>query len=454
MRANRGFLVFIAALLLAAACSGDDAADTTAGPVTTTIAAAESTTAAPGESTTTAAGDTTTTTSGTDTTTTTVDGSSSTTTETPDASTTTAAPATSSTTTTTGAPSPAVEAQPATPGCPGDLFVTTDDFGELSNSVIAAFTPPTLTPIWEIPLGYDYVVSFASGPSRVFVLLASGTLIAIDVEDCAEAWRADVGSGPVTGGVEVEDNILVVTAANKILAFDTGSGNQLWSDPLSTPAQPPLLREGIAVAAGQSTPWIRSYWMPTGERLFNTTAGFSGPIEAIEADFDAIYIAGGGKVEGRWIDDGTQLFDVPSQLNSAMVIFDIFVYVAEGTGVAALDFDTGEQIWANQLDNRVLPPIGIGPDFLLVFDETGRAHRLDFDTGVATAGGSYGAFKVTTEFDDSAFLVADDGTITAYNLFEEAIFELPTGADGISRFTQLEVAGAVMVTNTFSAERF
>ena len=215
-----------------------------------------------------------------------------------------------------------------------------------------------------------------------------------------------------------------------------------------------MLREGIAVVVGQTTPWIRSYWTDTGERLFNETAGFTGSIEAFAADFDAVYIAGGGKVEGRWIDDGAQLFNVPSQLNSAMVLFDIYVYVADGNRIAALDFDTGDEIWANQLDNRVVPPIGIGANHVLVFDETGRANLVDFDTGVVSAGGSYGAFRVITEFDDSAFLVADNGTVTVYNVFEEAIFELPTGADGISRFTRLEIAGGAAVTNTFSAERF
>ena len=425
-------------------------ATTVAGEATTTTQG-ETTTAAPGQSTSTTA-------AGTDTTTTTVDtSSSSTTTEAPGGSTTTAAPSTTSTTTTTRAPAPAVEARPASPGCPADLFLTTDDFGELTDSIIAAYTPPSQTPDWEIPLGYDYVVGMAADPTRVFALLAGGTLIAIDVDDCAEAWRVTVasGNGPVVGGVEVEDNIVIVAASNKVLAFDTDSGNQLWSDSLSTPARLPLLREGIAVLVGRTaSPWIRSYWMDTGERLINQAPGFTGAIGAFDADFDAVYVAGGGKVEGRWIDDGAELFNVPSQLNAAMVLFDIYVYVADGTRVAALDFDTGEQIWANQLANRVVPPLGIGANHLLAFDETGRANLIDFDSGAVSAGGSYGAFRVITEFDDSAFLVADGGTVTVYNVFEEAIFELPTGADGISRFTELEITGAVAITNTYSGERF
>jgi outer membrane protein assembly factor BamB len=350
-----------------------------------------------------------------------------------------------------------VEAQPATPGCPNDLFLTTDEYGERADNVLAAYLPPAQDPLWEIPLGYESVVDFAAADGRVFALLTSGTLIAIDVADCGEAWRVDLGRAPgaVTGGLDVEDGTLVVTASSRVSAYEAADGTNLWSDSLATPARRPLLREGIAVIAGDTTPWLRSYDVPEGGLYFDESAGFSGPIESMDADFDAVYLAGGGKVEGRWIDDGTSLFSVSSSLTSGVTLFDVYAYVIGEDSVAALDFDTGEEIWSTELADRALPALGIAADGVLVFTQDGQANRLDFDAGFATPGGDYGAFRVFPEFDDDLFLVtSDDGTVTAYNLFEEAMFTLPTGANGLDRFTHLEFVDDTVVTNTFSAERF
>jgi outer membrane protein assembly factor BamB len=128
----------------------------------------------------------------------------------------------------------------------GDLFYTQEQRGD--EEIVAAYRVATGEPVWahrdrvrfwESNGGAGPRATPTLGPDRLYAFGATGILNALDLASGAVIWSRDVAAD---SGVRVPDwgfssspllseNLVIVAAAGKLMAYDRATGSPRWSGP-------------------------------------------------------------------------------------------------------------------------------------------------------------------------------------------------------------------------------
>ena len=133
----------------------------------------------------------------------------------------------------------------------------------------------------------------------------------------------------------------------------------------------------------------------------------------------------------------------------------------DGETLTAYEPATGDVRWTVPFDGEIAGPMVLDHNELHIAARHGalthNLWHLELATGSTVARGrAPDGTEWFVETDDALMLeVADDGAVRGITMLQRPRFEIDTGANRVSRFTQVELASrAVIVTLTFSAERF
>ena len=231
-----------------------------------------------------------------------------------------------------------------------------------------------------------------------------GAFLALDADDGTERWRHEFGefSTDVVGAPAVaDDRAYVVVGDGTVVAFDTATGDTAWTH---TPAQDvstaPVAVGRSLFVAGQGESALIAFDAETGDvRWRRDLAGgevHAGPV-----------VAGGTVVATSTVPSGCFLGDedcTPAGTRGVLEAFDVEsgerqwrfaskrgesavggtpvsdgqrVFVPLGTGLAAVELETGERRWRRELDTEFTwsaPALAGGR--LVVSGDDGTMHSL------------------------------------------------------------------------------
>ncbi|MBJ94314.1 MAG: hypothetical protein CMP23_07510 [Rickettsiales bacterium] len=246
-----------------------------------------------------------------------------------------------------------------------------------------------------------------SGPVQApAVALADGGWLVADVygqlqrldEALQPVWAEpyEAGAAIYRRPVVDEDQVLVSTADDQVIAVSLEDGSYRWSHRravaraeqelaiLGSPA--PVVHEGL-VFAGFSDGYVVAMKRDNGAELWAVAVG-TGPFPDIQAEpvvYGGSLVAAGFGGPTLAIDLETQAirWRVESGATASMVLSDSTIYASSSRGaLIAIDPERGEQLWSWEPKDRQLgEPLRVGSS-LLVGDTQGTLYAIDRYEGV------------------------------------------------------------------------
>jgi outer membrane protein assembly factor BamB len=358
----------------------------------------------------------------------------------PVASTTTTNPVPAATTTTTLFVPPAE--------CAIELPETSTD--EVLDTRLAVFADGTSpAEVWTLALGNRAVEMDTLG-DRVYLATLDGFAASFDIDPCGLDWVVPI---PVsaTEVVATRSGVFVATETDLVVLepFEgMATTFPLEPGPHHMVAGPDVL----AVANGDSL-MLYDYLTEQASQL-----GMGAAVTDVAAATDGVVVATGITVELRtWLGAEVWARDMPEPVE-AVDAGAGFVFVTLGNGtLVALDAMTGEVQWEKAFGSGavvVVGPVDRGELQVLEFDEVANHHHLALEDGSSVFVSESPVWQTFAEYDDGLVLVVEEGDVTARSLLEQDVWTIPTGADGLSRFTEVDVTSGFIVALSFSAERF
>lgn len=251
----------------------------------------------------------------------------------------------------------------------------------LSHAQAPASDPPrnhiiALDPRWTVSLTSPPAASPGFDQQYAYVPLASGSLIAIDLNDGAVKWTVDLAtsSTPAAG-----DGMVFVASDTFVVAVNQASGQTLWRATIGSPSSGPL------------------FWN-AGWVLTSTTDG----------DLLALH-ATDGRV--MWRTPVGAAFAVPP------ATFDERIYAAlQNRHVVAVDRETGTLAWSLDLDEDVTGLLAVEGQ-LLLGTRANRLHSISPDRGRIRWTQRAGADVIGAPTADEShiYFVAFDNVLRALN---------------------------------------
>ncbi len=197
---------------------------------------------------------------------------------------------------------------------------------------------------WSTPLGGAIVAAPASAPG-LLIVLTSGDLIALRLQDGTPAWRHEIGSVGPPAAVSVADGALYLSLKDsRVVRASLDDGRPVWERTLSGTLGPPALaRDRLLV--GSSDNYLYA-------------------LHAADGRFAWRYQAG-GDVVGAAV-HGEQIF-----------------FVALDNVLRALDRGSGNQRWKALLETRASAPPRVFEGIVLVAGLSPALAAFATDTGAA-----------------------------------------------------------------------
>ncbi len=360
------------------------------------------------------------------------------------ASTTTSPPTTGPATTTTALVVPP-------PECFVELPATDDE--EVRDVELAVFADATSpTRLWSLSLG-DRPVEMDTLGDRVYVATFDGFVASFDLDPCGLDWLSSVAES-VTGVVAIDQGVFVASRAS-LAVIDRIEG---------TAASFPL-EDGLhEMAAG---PDILAVSNGTAVVLYDYVTRQAASLDIgdrvdslASAGQEGVVVGHGITVELRtWLGAALWARDLPDAVANVSAVEDTIVAGLVTGGIVVLETDSGEVRW-----EKAFAPgssIEVGPHdhgelhvLEIEFGAVARHHHLAAADGSTVVVNESPALQTFAEYDDGLLLVVDEGQVTARSLLEQDVWTISTGADGLGRFTEVDVTAGLIVALSFSAEQF
>lgn len=285
----------------------------------------------------------------------------------------------------------------------GDVFYTQEQRGQ--DETVAAYRVSTGAPVWKHRDAARFWESNAGagprgtptlGNGRVYALGATGILNVLDAATGRAVWMRNAGTDSNTRVPEwgfsaspwLVDDLVIVAAAGKLVAYDAATGTLRWIGPDGGPgySSPHLLTiHGVPQILLLDAKGATSVSPADGKKLWDvavTSGGMASPIvqPAMTADGDVLITAGDitglhriavaksgseWSATSRWSTNGLKPYF------NDFVVHDGFAYGFDGSLLACIDLADGKRRWkggrygSGQL---VLLP---DQDLLLVLGEEG-----------------------------------------------------------------------------------
>jgi outer membrane protein assembly factor BamB len=253
--------------------------------------------------------------------------------------------------------------------------------GEVMAAAPIAGTP--LTRVWEsrpvrgpsAPIGIDSINAYLGGADR--------RVVAVDLRTGKTRWSHGV-AGPLIGGVVVRGGVIFAASdrpEGKLHAFNTRSGNELWTAASGYVQLPLALIEGRLIALNRKGE-VRAYEPATGRlqwqrRLPPGRAGAValGTGRFLVSSFDSLYVlrlTDGAVLERR---------RAPGAVVSSWVRTSYGLVAGTGDSlIVSLDADSLAPRWTARVDGPVLTTPAIAGDSVYAVTQLGAVHQIVADS--------------------------------------------------------------------------
>ncbi|MFZ4689347.1 MAG: PQQ-binding-like beta-propeller repeat protein [Polymorphobacter sp.] len=315
---------------------------------------------------------------------------------------------------------------------------------------VRAFDAKTGSTVWSAKIELEKKNSNAAfgggvggGDGRIFATTGYGIVAAFDAATGTELWRQKVGT-PLRGAPTVAGNrIFVLTQDNQLFAMSAEKGEALWNVTgtvevagLLGAGSPAVALETVVV--GFSSGELNALRAENGRTVWSDALARTGRSTAMAAlsDIDAspvidrgrVYAIGhGGRMAALELATGQRVWERNFAGTSTPWAAGEFVYVVTIEGeVVCLTRGDGKVRWVLQLqhfkkEKKKTDPIRwsgpvLASDKLLVAGSNKQLVTINPYTGklIATRKLSSPAFQAPIVADNIAYLLTDDGKLTAY----------------------------------------
>ncbi|NNC93555.1 MAG: PQQ-binding-like beta-propeller repeat protein [Acidimicrobiia bacterium] len=321
---------------------------------------------------------------------------------------------------------------------------------EVTEAEIAVFADAANPMIaWRLPLG-DRPVRMSTLGDRVYLATFDGFVASFDIDPCGLDWLVSVPE-PATGVIAARSGVFV-TAESALVVLDRLEGTQ---DVFPLEPGRHEMAAGPDVLAVTNGDGLVLYDYVTRE-VAPLATGF--PVDAVSAATDGVVVAGGITVELKtWLGADVWSRDMPDPVKAVRAVGSSVVVGLTTGSLVALDLVTGEVQWEAAFGNGatlIIGPVERGELHVLELDSVARHHHLAIEDGSSVFVSESPVWQTFAEYDDGLILVFDEGDVTARSLLEQDVWTIATGADGLSRFTEVDVTSGFIVALSYSAERF
>ncbi len=301
---------------------------------------------------------------------------------------------------------------------------------------------------WKSFIGGESYASPVIGNDKVFVATKTGSVVALELKDGREVWRADVGDYIARSTPALHGDTLFVTSGYAILAIDSSTGKERWSKPLRFAGSCSPVVNGDLVYVATQEGHVSAFASETGEEVWhyrNDNLLFGSP--AIEAE--TLVIADEvGRVTAIDANSGRELWqkDAGGEAFATPAIAKGVVYVATTEpGIVAFDLATGHEEWRRDVGGSSSPAVVADTIYLGGDDQSVRA--LDTESGDTEWSVPLGyAIESSASVSDAIVFIASGPTITALDRKDgRTLWSHVTGGDVSS---DVVVANNLVVTSS------
>lgn len=197
---------------------------------------------------------------------------------------------------------------------------------------------------------------------------------------------------PISGGLAVMDDLLVVAADDQMYALDTDDGTVLWENQIAEGlGSPPAVTDDTAYVAATGGGYrhdqgLLAIDLEDGSRRWKAMSS-TGTATAPTLGENTVYVSNidtDREVLAIDATDGSERWRFETgQHTSTPAVSDGLVYVGDGESetVYALDSDTGEMVWSVETDSTMRVAPTVVSDTVYVPSRGGRLYALDADDG-------------------------------------------------------------------------
>lgn len=268
----------------------------------------------------------------------------------------------------------------------------------------------SLTEIWSAPIGQGdkrrarVNADPVTDGTRIFTL-DSRTLVTATSTTGATLWTRDItplsddADQTTGGGLALNGNTLYVTSAfGKVVALDTATGQEKWSQDLDATGTgtPTATSELVYLVSGDTTAWAieaetgRIRWQIDG--LADVSNVFGGAAPAVN-DKLVIFPFGSGELQAAFRKGGLRLWNAAvagerpgiaaakfDDITGDPVIRGNRVYAGNHSGrTVALNVDSGEREWT--ADHGAMGPVWVTSDSVYLVGDRAQLVRLNSEDG-------------------------------------------------------------------------
>lgn len=266
------------------------------------------------------------------------------------------------------------------------------------NANVHALDPADGEARWQLQATSEVLMPVVANFGLAVMRSADGRVSALDPEDGSERWSlSNVPPALTLNGYSrpllLPGGVLTGLDDGRLLAVDAASGRLIWETVLSVPS-------------GRTEV----------ERLVDIDAD-------IVIDNEGIYVANyQGRAARLEPARGQIVWSSPLSVGSGIALNEVgLIVVDEDDNIIKLDKETGQQLWINDtMTARRFSPPAFTPDGdIILGDVEGYVHVLDADDGTVLGRARPASDPIAARpvrVDDTMYVLATDGTLTAYRL--------------------------------------
>lgn len=269
---------------------------------------------------------------------------------------------------------------------------------------------------------------------------SNGDVVALQVADGNERWRANVGSEVLAAPVVADNLVFVQTIDGRLLALEEATGEVRWSFDNQVPiltlrgTSTPVVADGAVYtgfASGKVSAVRADNGQPIWEHRIMLPEGRSELDRMVDVDGAPLVVGGAiyaGSFQGRLKSlrraDGSPLWEqeVSTYHDLAEGYGQLYVVDADDH-IQAIDLESAEQAWQQEalFKRKLTSPVAFS-NYVLVGDDEGYLHILAQSDGRFLARkriDSDGLRSAIVVSDQVVYIVGNSGSLTALELLAE-----------------------------------
>lgn len=290
--------------------------------------------------------------------------------------------------------------------------------------------------VWRVNTRLPLSGGVGVGDNLVLVGSAKGVVLAYDL-DGKPLWQSTVSSEVLSSPQASGEFVVVRSGDNRIFGLDARDGSRRWEYQTVTPALTLRANPGVAiidnfVMAGMPAGKLVVLSLANGGVVWETLVATPKGDNELERITD---IAGQPLVEKNKVcavtyqgraacyetEKGSQLWARPASSAGRLAVDDLSVYLTEDVGsVVALDKNAGTSVWKqDKLSYRNLSSPLAFKDYVVVGDFEGQVHFLKFEDGSFAARVATDGSNITTApqvMNDKVLVQTREGSLYAISI--------------------------------------